>query len=75
MQRFFYAMTLTQLLVKGKLKLTRNQKSRIGLMLRDAAKAKGVAYEKVEETILVSDYPEDFVPDMENIVLGYLKAK
>ena len=68
-------MTLTQLLSQEKIKLSRFQKAKIGLLLRDAAKAKQISYGKAEEKIMVADYPAEFIPDMQNIVIGFLLPK
>ncbi len=65
-------MTLTQLLKREKLKLTGTQKSRIGSMIKHLAVEKGVKMIKVDETIQVLDYPDDFIPSMEEQILKYL---
>lgn len=68
-------MTLTKLLENGQIKLSRFQKAKIGLRLRDAAKEKNISYLKAEEKIFVADYPDEFIPDMQNIVIDFLTNK
>lgn len=68
-------MTIQQLLQQSGLKLTGGQRARLGLRIKQAAYEKNVRYKKVEETIVVADYPEEFVPDMQEEVLKYLERK
>jgi len=68
-------MTINQLLQLSGLKLTGGQRSRLGLKIKQRAYDKKVRYKKVEEVQIVADYPEEFVPEMQEEILNYLERK
>lgn len=68
-------MTINQLLNESGLKLTGGQRSRLGLKIKQAAFKKNIRYKKVEEMMIVADYPEEFVRDMQEEILQYIERK
>lgn len=68
-------MTLTQALKEGNIKLSFDDKLRLSRMINYQAKKKGIQWTKVEETILVNDYPPEYTNEMQQQIINYLKNK
>lgn len=66
-------MTVKELLDSSGVSYTRKNASRIGFEIAKMAKEKGILYSKKPEEIQVNDYPDSFVPEMEEIAIEALK--
>ncbi len=68
-------MTLTQALKEGNINLSFNDKIKLASLIGNHAKKKGIAWSKVEETVMVNDYPDTFTNDMQETIINYLTNK
>ncbi len=68
-------MTVKELLEGAGIKYTKRIASQIGQLISQKAKAKRIPFTQKQEFINVSDYPEDFVPEMEKIAIKYFTPK
>ncbi len=68
-------MTTREILKKSGLKYRSKHESKIGKIINDRAKESKVIFWKKEISIRVNDYPESFIPEMEEIVIEYFKNK
>lgn len=65
-------MTVRQLLAAGNLNLTKKQRQRLGHLISEKAKLRNVDIKRVEETIEVNDYPDEFVEEMQQTSIDYI---
>ena len=63
-------MTVRELIYKSGLKISKNLEAKIGLQVYKNAKEKQVVYYKKPIIIMVNDYPDSFIEEMENIILN-----
>lgn len=68
-------MTLTQILKQGGKFYKKKDASNIGHLISIAAKEKNIKWNKVEEPVMVNDYPEEFSEEMRNIIAAYYQRK
>jgi len=68
-------MTISQLIENSGLKLSKNEKSKIGALVLLKSKELNIPHDKVEEVIYVNDYPDRFVSEMETIVINFLNNR
>ena len=68
-------MTILQIIKQSGLKLSGTQRGKLGLRMKQLAYEKGVKFKKVEEVQVVCDYPEEFVPDMQQLVLDFVSRQ
>ncbi len=71
----FYFMTTQELLDKSGLKYARWDVSRVGKIINTKAKAAKITWAKKEQVIQVNDYPDEFVPTMQQILIEFFKSK
>ena len=65
-------MTVKELLEAAGVKYTKRIASQIGEKISKKAKSDRIKFTQKQEFINVSDYPPDFVPEMERIAIEYL---
>lgn len=68
-------MTIQELLNQSGLKLSGGARAKLGLKIKQLAFEKKVRYTKKEETMIVCDYPEEFVPEMQEEILKWASRK
>jgi len=67
-------MTLKELVDSSGLNLSNKQLSKIGYKVKEAAKESGITYGKKEQIVTVNDYPDDFLPTIQDIIIQHLKS-
>ena len=72
--QLFY-MTLKELIKSSGVHLTNKECSIIGHSITSSAKKNNVTYTKVDEVFKVNNYPDEFISQMEDIVIDFIKNK
>jgi hypothetical protein len=67
-------MTLKELVDGSGLNLSNKQLSKIGYRVKEAAKQAGITYGKKEQIVTVNDYPDEFLPTIQEIIINHLKS-
>ena len=65
-------MTVSEIIKKSGLKVSKNVISKIGQIIYNISKEKNIPHSRVPETVFVNDYPEDFIPEMEKAIIDYV---
>lgn len=68
-------MTLYELLKQSGISFTRRDAAHIGLRVMTKAKERKVKWTKKEEMIPVNDFPEEFIPEMQDVLISHFANK
>lgn len=68
-------MSIQELLKQSGLEYHRKDGFKLGLIIMGAAKKKKVKWTKKMEMIEVNDFPKEFVPEMQDILIQYFSSK
>ena len=68
-------MTLLQVILNSGLKITSAQRFSLGRIVGKKASEMKIERKFVKEYVNVNDYPDDFIPEIEKIIIDFVSKK